>query len=283
MKHYFDFDTPISNCVVAFGRFDGMHIGHRAVLKKLSSYENSVLISFADNYSEIVYTEIEKEFVANSFEIKNMISLKSEIYENMPLSDFVKNYLIEKLNTDTVVVGENYDRLDELEKVCAENNVQVVKIPSVKKNEKEITTELVKTCLKNGDMNECIDLLGKTYVVAGTVVHGKGVGRKYGMPTANLSFASNKIWPKHGVYGTRVHLGDTVLRGMTNAGIRPSDDCNQIPTCETFILDFNGDIYDSLVILEAFTYVRPVMKFSGLEEVRAQIDKDIEKISSFEI
>lgn len=97
----------------------------------------------------------------------------------MPLSDFVKNYLIEKLNTDTVVVG-----------------------------------------------------------------------RKYGMPTT---------------------------------GIRPSDDCNQVSTCETIILDFNGDIYDSLVILEAFTYVRPVMKFSGLEEVRAHIDKDIEKISSFEI
>ena len=116
MKHYFDFNTPVCNAAVAFGRFDGMHIGHRAVVKKLASYSNSVLISFADNYGEIIYTEVEKEYVLKTQGVKNMITVKAETYENMEIAEFVKNCLKDKLSANTVVVGENYDKLDELKK-----------------------------------------------------------------------------------------------------------------------------------------------------------------------
>ena len=80
MKHYFDFNTPVRDCAVAFGRFDGMHLGHRAVIKKLSSYKNSLVISFAENYEKIIYTEIEKEFVLKNLKIENMISVKVDSF-----------------------------------------------------------------------------------------------------------------------------------------------------------------------------------------------------------
>ena len=98
-----------------------MHIGHRAVVKKLASYNNSVLISFADNYGEIIYTEVEKEYVLKTQGVENMVTVKAETYENMPVAEFVKNCLKDKLSANTVVVGENYDKLDELKKACADN------------------------------------------------------------------------------------------------------------------------------------------------------------------
>lgn len=280
MKHYYDFKTPVCNAAVAFGRFDGMHIGHRAVVKKLASYSNSVLVSFADNYGGIIYTEIEKEYVLKNLGVENMITVKAETFDTMDTAEFVKNYLVGKLSAKTVVVGENYDKLNELKAVCKENGVSVDVVPTVMDNGKEVTTDMIKEGFQTNDMNENIRLLGGSYVMVGPVVHGKEAGRKHGMPTANQAFARNKLWPKHGVYGTLVRLGDSKWKGMTNLGLRPSDDDIPIPTSETFILNFDGQIYDTPLILEAFIYVRPVIKFPSLDEVRAQIDKDIKQIES---
>lgn len=280
MKHYFDFNTPVCNAAVAFGRFDGMHIGHRAVVKKLASYSNSVLISFADNYGEIIYTEVEKEYVLKTQGVENMVTVKAETYENMAVAEFVKNCLKDKLSANTVVVGENYEKIDELKKACTENGIKVDVVETVKYNGEAVTTDFIKKQFAEGDMNETLKLLGGSYVMIGQVVHGKEAGRKHGMPTANQGFARNKMWPKHGVYGTLVRIGDSKWKGMTNLGLRPSDDDIPIPTSETFILNFDGQIYDTPLVLEAFIYVRPVIKFPSLDEVRAQIDKDIKQIET---
>ena len=114
------------------------------------------------------------------------------------------------------------------------------------------------------------------------MVHGKAAGRKHGMPTANLGVAPNKISPPHGVYGTLSHMDGKYYRGMTNIGLRPSDDDIPIPTVETFLLNFDQDIYGRQVILEVFVYIRGVKKFAGgLDEVRKQIDKDIEQVRTY--
>lgn len=281
MKHYYDFDLPVSNAAVAFGRFDGMHIGHRAVIKQLSSYRNSVVISFSDNYNEIIYTELEKEYVLKSLDIGNMVSVTAQTYESMDITGFVEKYLVEKLQTRTVVAGANYERLSELKEICSASGIELVIVPVVKEQDEIVSTELIRESFAVKDVDKAIRLLGGSYVMTGPVVHGKKIGRKYGMPTANICFARNKIWPTYGVYGTKVHLGDSNWQGMTNIGLRPSDDSNPVPSCETFILNFNGDIYDTPLILEAFKYVRPVLSFPSLTEVKAQIDKDIETIRNY--
>lgn len=276
MKHYFDFNTPVCNAAVAFGRFDGMHLGHRDVIGKLASYDNSVLISFADNYGSIIYTEVEKEYLLKKLGVQNMITVKAATYEEMPITDLIKTF-VEKLSVKTVIVGGNYEKLAELESVCKQYKINVDVVKTVEFEGQAVTSDLVKKYMEE-DMNKALQLMGGSYVMVGPVVHGKEAGRKHGMPTANLAFARNKMYPKHGVYGTLVRLGDSKWKGMTNLGLRPSDDNIPIPTCETFILNFDGQIYDTPLSLEAFAYVRPVIKFPSLDEVRAQISKDINQI-----
>lgn len=280
MKYDFDFSSPSQNTAVAFGRFDGMHIGHRAVIRKLASCENPVLISFTDDRKKVIYTEAEKKHVLKKLGVKNVMTVSAETYEKMEFSMFVRDYLIDRAGAKTIVTGENFDRLDELTGLCEQYGIGMIVVPTVRDHGAEVTTALIRSCFRNGDMNDCLRLLGGAYVMIGKIIHGKGAGRKHAMPTANLSFAENKLWPVHGVYGTEAWVNGTVWKGMTNIGLRPSDDTFPTPTCETFILDFHGDIYEETLILEAFCYVRPVMRFRGLDEVREQIDRDIRQVEA---
>lgn len=111
-------------------------------------------------------------------------------------------------------------------------------------------------------------------VVTGTVVHGKGLGRTVGMPTANLD-VEQKHLPKPGVYATRLVCKNRVLDSVTNIGTRPSVDNDHRITVETFILDFDEDIYGEHVALEIYKFLRPVMKFCNLKEVQEQVEKDV--------
>lgn len=277
MKHYFDFNIRMNNAAVSFGIFDGVHTGHRAVIEKMISHDCSVVISFVTE-EESIYTETEKEYLLDRLGVGNMISVPAKKYMTLPMDEFVGEYLVQKLGVGTVVVGENYEKLTELKTACEKNNITIEIAAEISDGGEPVTSDMLKRIIKDGDMDRAFRLMGGSYVIAGPVVHGKGAGRQHGMPTANLGYARNKIWPKNGVYGTAVRIKDSSRRGVTNIGPRPSDDNLPVPTCETYILDFDGSIYDTDIVLEAFIYVRPVIRFSNLDEVKEQIDKDIEWI-----
>ena len=276
MQHCFSLDTQVRNAAVAFGRFDGLHLGHRAVIEKLSAYKNSVLVSFSESHDSVIYSETEKEYILNKLGIENMISLEAGIYEKMSCEELVRDVFVSELGAKTIVVGENCGMLQQLKSACETYSVTLDIVETVKYQDRVISSDLVKEYLTK-DMNSALEIMGGKYVISGLVTHGKGAGRKHNMPTANLGFSKNKIWPLHGVYGTLVNLGNRRFKGVTNIGLRPSDDDNPVPTCETYILDFNEQIYDVMLILEAFVYLRPVMKFKNLDEVRVQIEKDIQE------
>ena len=109
--------------------------------------------------------------------------------------------------------------------------------------------------------------------LVGEVVHGKALGRTVGMPTANLCVTSGKL-PKAGVYATKIEIGDRIYKSITNIGKRPSVDRRDEITVETYILDFEEEIYGQTVKLEVCKFLRPVMKFKNLEEVYQQVKKD---------
>lgn len=113
--------------------------------------------------------------------------------------------------------------------------------------------------------------------MTGTVVHCKGRGHLHGMPTANLEPYAGQPLPGYGVWATRVRIGDKVYNGVTNVGLRPSDDDNRMPSVETMILDFDEDIYDREMTLEFVKFLRRTMKFDNLDQLRLQIDKDVEQ------
>lgn len=290
MKHVYDLSGVVPGATrIAFGSFDGMHIGHQAVIKKLHGYEGltPVVVSFSDEVNPIIYSECEKEYLLNNFEVEVMISLTKAKIDNMTAEEFVRKILVSKLQVRSVVVGENlcfgYDKkgVDELKALGQELGFDVDVVPVVCYEGEPVTTEAIKQCIVNGDFNKMTALLGHTYIMQGTVVHGKAAGRKHGMPTANLGVAENKLFPPHGVYATLSRMEGTFFRGMTNIGLRPSDDDIPIATIETWLMNFSRDIYGKRITLEVYTYIRGVVKFANLDEVRKQIDKDVLQIQTY--
>lgn len=115
----------------------------------------------------------------------------------------------------------------------------------------------------------------KITVLTGKIVHGKGLGRTVGMPTANLKVCGEVVLPESGVYATRIKVNGQVYHSVTNVGKRPSVDTQDEITIETYILDFDEDIYGEDVVLEFHKFLRPIHKFENLEAVQRQVQKDI--------
>ena len=216
-----------------------------------------------------------------------MISLSQAKVDHMTGEEFVRKVLVSKLQMASVVVGENVcfgsDKagVELLKKLGAELGFDVDVVPTVCYEGKPVCADDIKQAIVDGDFDKMTALLGHTYIMQGTVVHGKAAGRKHGMPTANLGVAENKLFPPHGVYATLSKMEGTFFRGMTNIGLRPSDDDIPIATIETWLLNFSRDIYGKRITLEVYKYIRGVVKFANLDEVRKQIDKDVLQISEF--
>lgn len=290
MTHVYDLSGVVPGKTrIAFGSFDGMHLGHQAVIKKLHGYEGltPVVVSFSDEVNPIVYSECEKEYLLQDQQVEVMVSLSKAKIDAMTGEEFVRKVLVSKLQMKAVVVGEGVcfgsdnAGVELLKKLGAELEFDVEVVPTVCYEGAPVTTDAIKQAIVDGDFNKMTALLGHTYIMQGTVVHGKAAGRKHGMPTANLGVAENKLFPPHGVYATLSCMEGTFFRGMTNIGLRPSDDDIPIATIETWLMNFSRDIYGKRITLKVYTYIRGVVKFANLDEVRKQIDKDVLQIQAF--
>ena len=290
MTHVYDLSGVVPGKTrLAFGSFDGMHIGHMAVIKKLHGYEGltPVVVSFSDEVNPIIYSECEKEYLLQDKQVEVMVSLSKAKIDAMTGEEFVRKVLVSKLQAKAVVVGEGVcfgsdnAGVELLKKLGAELEFDVEVVPTVCYEGKPVTTDDIKQAIVDGDFDKMTALLGDTYIMQGTVVHGKAAGRKHGMPTANLGVAENKLFPPHGVYATLSCMEGTFFRGMTNIGLRPSDDDIPIATIETWLMNFSRDIYGKRITLKVYKYIRGVVKFANLDEVRKQIDKDVLQIQTF--
>lgn len=279
----------VTSCV-AYGYFDGMHKGHQAVIKKLSAYPDlqPIFLSFAENIEPVIYTEIEKEHILSQLSSAQFVSVSADEICSLSAEDFARSVLVEKFKAKAVILGENAltgsDKMNvkEFKSLGMKYNFAVETVPTVCHDGEAISSEMLKSAIQGGDFSKMQELLGHSYLLHGVIVHGKAAGRKFGMPTANLGVAENKLLPPHGVYGSNSLIEGEVFRGMTNIGLRPSDDDIPIPSIETFILNFNRDIYDKEEFLELLVYIRGVRKFpNGLAEVRQQINKDIEQVKEY--
>ena len=274
---------------VAFGQFDGMHLGHRAVINATLGYEAQapVILSFCDLVDPVIYTENEKQYLIEKMGIQTMYSMPKDQAEEMTAKEFAEKILLGRLNAKSVVIGENAsigsDKLsaEVFKALGKELGFDVDIIPVVKIDGKEVSTDAIKEALKEGNFDEMQKLMGHTYIMIGEVAHGKAEGRQHGMPTANLKVPEKKLFPPHGVYATLSWFDGAFYRGMTNIGLRPSADSIPVATIETWLLNFGRYIYGKGIVLECYKYVRGVKKFNGLDEVRAQIDKDIIQINDY--
>jgi riboflavin kinase/FMN adenylyltransferase len=302
MKVYQGADNfpQLSNVVLTMGTFDGVHFGHRKILKRLqgateSKKGNSVVMTFYPHPRTVLFpdqtnlrllsTIEEKIELLESIGIQHLIIQPFTIeFSKLTHRQFVKEYLIEKINMKSMVVGYDHQfghnrqgNFDELLKLSSEFNFEVEKIPEQDIDEVVVSSTKIRNALQSGNVAYANQLLTYQYPISGKVVKGNQVGRQIGFPTANL-FLSDlfKLIPADGVYSCRVIYKNEILKGVISIGNRPTFNDSK-KSIEVHILDFNADIYDETLKVEFVDFIRSQNKFSNVEELIQQIKLDIQK------
>lgn len=289
--------------VIALGFFDGVHIGHSALMERVlkvaqeKDFIPSVLTF--DNHPTSLVTGIPVPLITSVedraglihrlFGIDDVIIVHFD-KETMKMSweDFVVE-LVENFRAGHLVAGHDFrfgykgqGNAERLTKKARELGIDCDIIPPVVYRGVISSSTYIRTLIADGDLEQANEFLGHPHVLTDTVRYGFRLGRKLGTPTINMTFAPGVLIPAHGVYATRVYLEDgSVHMGVTNIGVRPTVADSDAVTAETHILDFRGNLYGHKVRLEFYKRMRPEMRFSSLEELREQIHKDIQSVRDF--
>lgn len=281
---------------VALGKFDGIHRGHQKLLEKILeqkkeglkavvfTFEPSPTAFFQKCKSKELSTKQEKEAVFEKMGIDILIEFPlNEQTAAMDAQDFVKEILVKRMNAGYVAAGTdlsfgyrgagNAKLLTELSK---NHGFRVEIIEKVCYEGREISSSYIREEIEKGEMETAAALIGSPYAIAGVVKHGNRIGRTLGFPTVNLLPEEEKLLPPCGVYFSKVLIEKEVYKGVTNIGYKPTVSKEMQLGVETFIYDFEQDIYgkEIQVVLEHFR--RPERKFDSLEQLKTQVDEDKE-------
>jgi len=288
--------TSQNKTIVTIGTFDGVHIGHQKILKKITQ------IAREENYESVVLTFFPHPRMVlqqdNSIKLLNTIHEKEELFENIGIDhliihpfdqefsklsaeDFVKKILVDQLNIQKIVIGYDHrfgkDRsanLDDLIEFGIKYNFEVEQISAEEINNNAVSSTKIRNSILDGDIETANSYLGYFYNFTGTVVKGKQLGRTIGFPTANISIEEEyKLLPKNGVYIVQTCIEGTDYFGMMNIGTRPTID-GTTQSVEVFILDFDKEIYNTKLTVSVLKFIREEKKFESFEHLREQIEKD---------
>lgn len=280
---------------ITIGNFDGVHLGHQAIISQMVKQANSqgnplIVITFFPNPSDFFNPKIESFYLSTPKEKETLLlglgaghvlTFKFDgAFANLSPEAFLSQ-LKTKLSLETLVVGEDFalgknrqGTIPVIRKIGRELFFQLKVLPSISLGDIEISSTKVRRCLDKGDVACAAKLLGRYYGISGIVTHGSDRGSRIGLPTANILHWPKKKLPAIGVYATHVELRGESFQGITNVGIRPTFEEQELPNVETHILNFNGEIYGEEMRLEFVEKIRDEKKFSGVEAFLAQIEKD---------
>lgn len=280
--------------VITFGKFDGVHRGHRllldALLKKKEEDLKGVVFTFdipprkkvEGDRGEVLTTNEEKLHIFENLGVDYVIECPfTDEIRNMEAVEFIR-MIVEKLHVKCMVVGTdfhfghqragNYRLLQEYAK---ELGYEVLVIDKMKNEGKDISSTGVRDNIKEGNIEKANELLGYPYFVQGIVEHGNEIGRTIGFPTINLIPDEDKLLPPFGVYITKVLIGGEEYCGITNVGCKPTIEGENPVGVETHVLDFSDDVYDMSVEVEFLHRIRAEVKFQSIDELKAQLKQDI--------
>lgn len=281
---------------VTIGKFDGIHLGHQKLMnnvlgKKKNGYKTVVftfdmppMAFFNGEKPQMLLTNTERKCFLEKLNIDYMIECHfTHEIASMEPEAFIKEILHEKLNAAYISVGDdcrfgnkargNCEMLCDMSKIYG---YEVEIVPKVRYNNEIISSTLIRKYIDEGKLNTVNAMLGYSYCIEGTVIHGNELGRTIGMPTANIWPPENKKLPPHGVYVSRVWIGDKAYKGITNIGFKPTVSNEKRVGVETNIFNFNQDIYGKEIKVELFHFRRPEQKFNSLEELKGAVLKDMQ-------
>lgn len=289
--------------VVAIGFFDGVHIGHAALLEKtkqraLESGAIPSVVSFDVHPDNLVFgSEVKlinsalgrEDLIRRLFGIDNVVFLHFNRHMmTMPWETFIQA-LIEELNISHIVVGHDFcfgykgeGTAEKLRGYCDAHGLGCDVIPAVTIDGRTVSSTYIRTLLESGNMEEARRYLGHPHVLTDTVHSGYHLGSKLGAPTINMVFPEGVLVPRHGVYATRVSLeGGESYCAVTNVGVRPTTGTGNGVSVESHLLDYSGNLYGRQARVEFYAFLRGEVKFSGFEELSEQIARDAETARAY--
>ncbi len=289
---------PFKNgCVLSIGNFDGLHLGHRAVIKKLAERGEAlglpvVIMTFepqpleyflGDNAPSRLMCLREKVIEFTKLPVDNLLMVRfNRYFANCDAEQFIDDILINKLNVKHLVIGDdfhfgkarrgNFAMLKEKGKLYG---FSVEDTGSCQIAGLRISSTLIRDALGAGDLMQAEKLLGHCYSVCGRVAHGEKLGRTIGYPTANIKMF-RKNTPVNGVFAvTMTGIDGLELEGVANVGTRPTVDGGSKVVLETYLFDFDKEIYGRYVEVRFKQKIRDEIRFQSLEQLKAQIEKDV--------
>lgn len=289
-------------CVATIGNFDGVHLGHCKVLEQVKQKAEelglpSVVITFEPQPREFFggadvpprLTRFGEKFrLLEAQGIDRHLCLTfNERLRAMTANQFVEELLLRGLSVKHFVVGDDFrfgcDRTGDYTMLRAageKHSFTVVNTHTYELDGERISSSRVRSVLENNQLDEAVQLLGRTYTVSGRVMHGQKLGRQLGVPTANVRMHRFPC-PLRGVYAVEAS-GEGVgrLQGVCNVGLRPTV-CGQQPVLEVHLFDFDQEIYGQLLTVEFKHFIRDERKFDGIDMLKQQIFKDIEEARAF--
>ena len=276
----------LTNCAVTMGKFDGIHRGHRKLVKKIKERkafgEQAVLFAI-DASSNMILTSEERASLLEKMGIDVLVECRlNDRIRHMKAENFIKEILMGDLGASYVVVGEDnrfgFERKGnpQLLKEFGEHYGFEVEVLSKEMDgRRKISSTFIREELKKGNMEKITSLMGADYFVEGKVVHGRGMGHKVLLPTTNLVPPKSKILPPNGVYVTSSSFQGRIYHGITNIGYKPTVGESFVGV-ETYLFDCKEDLYGQECRVDFKKFLRPERKFPSLEALKDRLLADAE-------
>ena len=286
--------------IVTIGTFDGVHIGHQQIIKRLveeakKTNKESVLLTFFPHPRMVLQKDVTIKLI-NTIDERAKLLRKtgldyliihpfSKEFSRLTALDFVRNILVNQLNTSKLVIGYDHHfgknregNIEQLTEYSHLYDFKVEEIPVQDIDEVSVSSTKIRKALASGELKTANTYLGYNFSLFGKVVNGKQLGGKIGFPTANIDVVEiYKLIPKTGVYIVKSSIENKIVYGMMNIGNRPTINGTH-QTIEVHFFDFNQDIYEKELTIELLYFLREEQKFDSVNDLIIQLEKD-KKIS----
>ena len=289
--------------VIALGFFDGVHLGHGALLRAVAeaadrlearpcafTFDRHPGGAITGEQVPLLSTVEDRVWLMRRwYGIQEVVVASFDAMQRMPWQDFVTQYLAKELGVVHVVAGHDFHfgymgkgNPERLRTLCAQLGIGCDIIGKVERDGITISSTYIRTLVAQGEMERAMEFLGHPHTLTNTVARGKHLGSTLGFPTVNLQFPAGVLIPAHGVYACKVCFenGESHM-AVTNVGTRPTVDDGDRVNVEGFILDFQGDLYGKNVRMEFYHRLRGEQKFPSLEALREEVMRNAQETRAY--